>query len=233
MLKKTSIALFCILIFSFFSAETCMAADELTIIAPAIVEETESFVVTVFSNETPIENATVIFNEENETTNSTGIAYFYAPEVENENNVTHSITAFKEGYQNATANITIINTPKKLEITIDQTPDDKGKYSSPVDVYVSDDDGNLITAATVTFDTQVLTTVNGKVTISVDSEITGTITATKDGYIDSDDFTITIVGSGGPNLLPIFVCPIIIIIILIISTIVVILAIKRKEEKQK
>jgi len=232
MLKKTSMALFCILIFSFFSAETCMAADELTIIAPAIVEETESFVVTVFSNEIPIENATVIFNEENETTNSTGMAYFYAPEVEN--NVTHIITAFKEGYPNATANVTIINTPKKLEITIDETPGDDGKYRYQVDVYVSDDDGNLITGATVTFDDQTLTTtVNGKVIITVDSEITGTITATKDGYIDSDDFTITIVGSGGPNLLPIFVCPIIIIIILIISIIVVILAIKRKEEKQK
>jgi len=94
--------------------------------------------------------------------------------------------------------ITIINKPN-LEITIDQTPDADGKYSSPVDVYVSDDAGNLITAATVTFGDQVLTTVNGKATITVESDTTGTIGATKTGFAPAVDVSVIIKPAGIPG----------------------------------
>jgi hypothetical protein len=217
------------LLLTFLFIEPCISADELTITVPATVEETELFVVKVFSNETPIENATIIFNEENETTNSTGTATFYAPEVEN--NVTYNITAFKEGYQNATANITIINTPK-LMIIITQEELIEGGYDSSVDVYVTDDQGNLINGATVTFEGQTLTTVNGKATIEVPQETTGMITASKDGYKDADGRPVTIrVQDGYFFLLLLFdLCPIA-IIIGIICVIVILFLIWKKKKK--
>ena len=168
--------------------------------APTSADEAESFVVTV-RNETStgdlIEGATITFNGETYTTGSDGTATVDSPDdiaVDSD----FTVTASKEGYAPATDTIKIINKPK-LEITIDQTPDTNGKYSSPVDVYVSDDDGNLITAATVTFGTQALTTVNGKVTITVDTETTGTIGATKTGFTAADGVTVTIKAAGIPG----------------------------------
>ncbi|GAG92919.1 unnamed protein product, partial [marine sediment metagenome] len=171
----------------------------LYLIVPASADESGTFVVTV-RNKTitgdAIEGATITFNGETYTTDSNGTATINSP-----TNVAadsdRTVTATKEGYAEASDTITILNKPK-LEITIDQTPDG-GKYVSPVNVYVSDDDGKLITAATVTFDTQVLTTINGKVTITVNSDTTGTIRATKTGFTHAEDVSVTIKTAGIPG----------------------------------
>jgi len=173
---------------------------ELYMYVPISADEADTFVVTV-RNETitgdVIEGATVTFNGETYTTASDGTATIDSLtgiKVDTD----ETITATLEGYAPASDTIKIINKPE-LEITIDQTPDDKGKYSSPVDIYVSDDDGNLITAATVTFGDQVLTTINGKATITVESETTGTIGATKTGFAPAVDVSVTIKPAGIPG----------------------------------
>jgi hypothetical protein len=172
----------------------------LYLITPSSADEAGTFVVTVRNktiNGDAIEGATITFNGETYTTDSDGTATINSPtDIAVDSDFT--VTATKEGYASASDEIKIIDKPK-LEITIDQTAGDDGKYSSPVDVYVSDDDGNLITAATVTFGTQTLTTVNGKATITVDSETTGTIGATKTGFTAADDVSVTIKPAGIPG----------------------------------
>jgi len=128
----------------------------LYISVPTSADEADTFVVTVRNesiNGDVIEGATITFNGETYTTASDGTATINSL-ASIKVDTDERVTATLEGYTPASDTIKIINKPN-LEITIDQTADG-GKYVSPVDVYVSDDDGNLITAATVTFGDQVL-----------------------------------------------------------------------------
>jgi len=172
----------------------------LYLITPSSANEADTFEVTVRNktiNGDAIEGATITFDGETYTTDSDGKATINSPTgiaVDSE----FEVMATKEGYAQDSNMITIIDKPQ-LEITIDQTPNDDGAYSSPVDVYVSDEDGNLITAATVTFDTQVLTTVNGKVTITVSEKTVGEIGATKTGFSPAIPVSVTIQPAGIPG----------------------------------
>jgi len=171
----------------------------LYISVPTSADEADTFVVTVRNesiNGDVIEGATITFNGETYTTASDGTATINSL-ASIKVDTDERVTATLEGYTPASDTIKIINKPN-LEITIDQTADG-GKYVSPVDVYVSDDDGNLITAATVTFGDQVLTTINGKVTITVTTETTGTIGATKTGFSPAEDVSATIKPAGIPG----------------------------------
>jgi len=171
----------------------------LYLITPSSANEAGTFEVTVRNktiNGDAVEGATITFDGETYTTDSDGKATINSPtEIAVDSDI--EVVATKEGYAQDSDTIKIIDKPK-LEITIDQTPDD-GAYSSPVDVYVSDEDGNLITAATVTFDTQVLTTVNGKVTITVSEKTVGEIGATKTGFSPAVPVSVTIKPAGIPG----------------------------------
>jgi len=195
-MKKTSISLLCTLLFTFLSVETCIAANELIITAPSSVEESGSFEVTVKSNGAPMENVTIIFNNLNETTNSSGKVVFYAPLVVD--NILYDIIAIKEGYQSATKFITIINVPQ-LYVTASGTEQD-GKYFPPITVVVYDGSGNLITGAIVTFNGQTDVTVNGLVTFSFDPYEVGSymITAAMTGFKDAEPITLTIKATTPP-----------------------------------
>ena len=179
-----------------------VTADEplpsLTIVAPAQVNETESFEVTVLSNGTAIENASVTFSAVTKTT-TTGTLTFTAPVVSV--TVDYNITATALGYTNITETIKVVNVPS-LKITLTGTKGSDGKYFSPITVTASDDTGGLVTGATVTFTdqtstiVQTLTTVNGQVTFFIEKSGIYTITATLPGekIVSANPVTINICG---------------------------------------
>ena len=80
---------------------------KLTITAPSSSKENENFTVTVTSDEEPIENVNVEFNDDVKTTNSSGQVNFTAPEVDRDTDYT--ITATLEGYTGDTERITVLN----------------------------------------------------------------------------------------------------------------------------
>ena len=70
--------------------------NSLVLTAPSSVVETTQFTVTVTADSLPVKNVTVVFDEQNQLTNTLGKATFTAPEVDYTN--TYVLTALKEGY---------------------------------------------------------------------------------------------------------------------------------------
>jgi hypothetical protein len=163
------------------------------------VDEGSSFTVTVTNGTAtgaPLEGASVIFNRVTETTDSAGQFTFTAPAITATKDFT--VVARLSGYADDTETITVNNVPKLL-ITITAKADKNGKYTSPLTVTISDDTGQLITGAIVTFSGDTYTTVAGQVDIEVTEETSGTITATLTGFQDADAMTITIKTGGIPG----------------------------------
>gem|GEM_PF-2175038 len=222
--------MFCILFFSIFTillsrgicpGETENNQNKLTIIAPSQVDEDSPFFVTVKSNETAIENATVIINlsnfgtipeEQIEITNSSGQAIFWSPQYMSVY-ATFNITASKEGYEPAKTTVTVINTP---ELYILKNPDisiinggtpftvtiisDEEISQNDTKVTVDNWTYKCISNVTVTFsngtyNSTYLTDTNGKVTItfpSIKHKTTYVLTAKKSGYKPVETMTITV-----------------------------------------
>jgi hypothetical protein len=86
----------------------------LIITARNTVHETQPFEVTVTSNNTPVVNASVTFYGTIQQTDSSGHAFFTAPTITPAHNLTCTINASKEGYEPATATITVIHVPTLL-----------------------------------------------------------------------------------------------------------------------
>lgn len=243
---------------SVLSVNTSSAAngeEELTIVAPSQVNETDSFVVTVLSNDIPVDGVYVqikynasgamielgIYNY----TNSSGQAVLFAPETPITSiagepaDMTAVIEASKEGYENATKNITVINVPLLLINVSGQRPD--GKYNSPITVTVYDESLAMIDGATVTLidghGEQVETTVNGQATFTVDHEFVVTIKANKSGYRDAPPVHIPIrnpTALNGPLLLTAILYFGAIIGVIAALVVIVILVIRKfKNDKNK
>ncbi len=168
--------------------------------APVEVDELGSFTVTArngSSTAAGIPGVAVVFAGSTKTTGSDGKATFTAPAVTGDR--TFTITATKEGFAEDSATITVVNVPK-LFITVSGEKDSEGTYISPVTVVVSDDLGNLITGATVTFGTKTDTTVNGQATFTVTGQKTPyTITAVKTGFTAAESVTINAKEKGIPG----------------------------------
>ncbi|MEM0466687.1 MAG: hypothetical protein QXX20_03690 [Candidatus Thermoplasmatota archaeon] len=168
--------------------------------APVEVDELGSFTVTArngSSTAAGIPGVAVVFAGTTKTTGSDGKATFTAPAVTSDR--TYTITATKEGYAEDKVTITVVNIPK-LFITVSGEKDSEGTYISPVTVVVSDDLGNLVTGATVTFGSQTSTTVNGQATFTVTGQKTAyTITAVKTGFTSAEPVTINAKEKGIPG----------------------------------
>jgi hypothetical protein len=161
-----------------------------------IVNEGDDFTVTALYNGEPITDATVTFTFAGDiVTTTTGTATLTAPYVGA--TVDYTVKAAVDGYADAQTQIKIMNLPA-LNIIINQDADSNGKYASPAVVIVSDDAGNLITGATVTFGAASEVTVNGQATISVSQETTDTITATMTGF-QPGELTVTLKPAGIPG----------------------------------
>jgi hypothetical protein len=93
--------------FSITSSQPPPSEPQLIIHTSSSAVEGTTFWVTITANETLIQSATVTFNDNTYLTNSEGKTQLTAPLVEHDS--TFSITATKQGYQSATAPITITN----------------------------------------------------------------------------------------------------------------------------
>lgn len=162
--------------------------------------EDSTFVATVRNGSItgdPVAGAVITFDKKTFTTSSDGTATVDTPE-DIPASIDYPITAAKEGYAQASDTIKIINIPK-LAVTISGKADGEGYYPSPVTIIVSDDAGNLITGATVTFDTQTDTTINGQVSFSLSGDKKEiTITATMPGF-KTGEKTIKVKAAGIPG----------------------------------
>jgi hypothetical protein len=138
---------------------------------------------------------TITFAGESYTTD-TGTKELTAPQVTA--NLPYTISAMAEGYTSDSTSITVINVPK-LFIDIAGTADKDGKYTSPVTVVVSNDDGAVVTGVTVIFGTQTGVTVNGQVTFTVTKDDTYTVTATKTGFTAADQVIVKAKPAGIPG----------------------------------
>jgi hypothetical protein len=112
--------------------------------SPSFVNESESFVVTITDNGTPLDNVNVIFDDQTNLTNSSGKVQFSAPKVIASKVI--NITAEKEGYIKNTTSIMVWNIPKII-ITIPENVTAGQNFS----VIVRDDNGADIVGASVTF----------------------------------------------------------------------------------
>lgn len=176
------------------------------------VDEGDTFTVTVTrkADDAAVENADVTFYGVTQQTDSSGQTTFTAPGVTSDRDLTISVSA--EGYPAASLTIRIID-KKQLSIAISGEKDDKGVYISPITITVYNDQGNLITGATVTVTGGDLTepftdtTIDGQVTfkVTVGEAKDYTISATFSGFTAAKDVTIKIKGTPGFELLTLLV----------------------------
>ncbi|MFH1101391.1 MAG: carboxypeptidase regulatory-like domain-containing protein [Methanobacteriota archaeon] len=82
---------------------------QLSIHAPPVVYEEQNFIVTITTNNTPVSNASVIFNTMRKNTTEQGTVVFQAPQVNTSQEFT--IHATKPGYDDAITVIIVVNIP--------------------------------------------------------------------------------------------------------------------------
>lgn len=134
------------------------------------------------------DTVSITFGGKTETT-TTGTLTLTAPAVKE--SLDYQVKAVAEGYTTSTTSIKVINIPR-LYIAVSSEVMDGDIYTSPVTVTVYNDDGALVTGATVTLGTKSKTTVGGQAAFVIenaDAE-TFTITATFSGLEDADPVTI-------------------------------------------
>ena len=144
----------------------------------------------------PVENATVMFNNETMLTNESGIAIFVSPEVSE--NTTCIIEAYKEGYSSANKTIVVEDIKQPLYIILlNDTVEENSTFIIIVASYVnfSTSDYLPVEDAVVEFNGETnLTNESGITTFvapEVDENTTFEITAQKEGYIEKN-ITLTI-----------------------------------------
>jgi hypothetical protein len=158
---------------------TTPVGDQLVISSPSSVQEGNSFQVTVTTNDLPVEEVTLIFDDNTFETVSDGTVTLSAPDVDQDTE--YSISASKTGFQSASALITVLN----QEIVISEgyifgtISDNSGEYidNAMVCIIISDK-SNVITSKCSHTDE------NGGYTITI-SVGTYSIQASKYGYITS------------------------------------------------
>ncbi len=165
--------------------------------APSQANENEVFTVTIRNGTATgagIVGASVKFNRETKTTDSSGQVTFTAPAVTSDREYT--IVATKEGYAEDTATIIVLNKPKLIIVSPSEA-----NTGSTFNVVIADNAGNSVIGATVTFNTKIYTTgAQGIATLTAPSEEGKyTIAATFTGFTDADEVTITITPGGIPG----------------------------------
>jgi hypothetical protein len=160
----------------------------LAITSRSTVHVTQPFQVTVTSNDTPVENASVTFLGMTQRTDSEGHAFFTAPNITSLVNTTCTINASKEGYEPATTTITIVHVPKLL-VNISQNGRIIEGEKFIVTVF-DEDNHQIVQNVTVIFNgKEYRTTTEGIVTITAPHRANEganyMIVAEKPGYRDS------------------------------------------------
>ncbi len=176
-------------LFSSFISQTISAEDSfpsLTIIAPSQVNEGEDIIVTITSNDTLIENATVTFNGDIKHSNSSGIAIFTMPSILVDS--IYNISALKEGYISSKLNITVHNILRLIIITNTSGYPKCDETGYTIDLFVADEQGQHITGAVVILNNESKITIDGKVSFKVKPmhftsySITATMVGFKSGF---------------------------------------------------
>lgn len=174
------------------------AKKTLTVTADPSVNEGNEFTATVkdANGDLVTDTVTITFNGQTYTT-TTGTKTLTAPTVPESLDYTVSATA--TGYYPDDTTVKVIDVPK-LSITVTGTKEN-GVYTSPVTVIVYNDNGDLVTGATVTFGTDTGITVGGKAEFSVTNTDAQdyTISASFSGFEDADDLTIKAKATGTPG----------------------------------
>ena len=150
---------------------------------PSQVNESSSFLVTVTSQDQPVVNATVMFHGQTMLTNATGTTILLAPRILPGENTTFPLLVSKDGYNDTTVYITVLNVPQ-LFLTV------ASSYLFEVTYFiltVIDDNGTVVANATIRFNaTTYYSDTNGTVLLATPHVLKTTdmvINATKQGYL--------------------------------------------------
>lgn len=167
---------------------------------PKVVNESMTFSISVRNETAPLANATVLFLDQTNLTNKLGIAYLVAPRVQPEKNTTLPLIVRKEGYNDTTALISILNVPQLFVSVVDSYIRENTSFF----VTVIDENASVIENATVTFNTtSILTNGNGTAlfhTPLVSKKTNMTVTVTKSGYLGATIYIVIYPGLTLQNL---------------------------------
>jgi len=185
-MKKSFIAVamvsFYVISFFFGVSLNVKGEDAILIIdAPVSVDEESSFIVTIRSNGTVIENASVTFNKVTRYSNMFGQVVFTAPSVLLD--AIYEINTIADNYDEVSIDITITNI-HKLSIIVNCSESQSNDARYDINVWVTDENGQLIPGALVFLDNQSQITFEGRVffTVSPVKLTEYTISATKPGF---------------------------------------------------
>ena len=157
----------------------------LSVEAPSQIDESLPFFITVTSLGIPVVNVTVVFQDQINMTNTRGIAYLVAPRVSPHGNNTFPLTVSKEGYNETTLFVTVLNVPQLVLNAVQSYIRENTSFM----VKITDDNGNIVENATVLFITnESLSDRSGNVTFTaphVNKRMNVAINASKAGYLSS------------------------------------------------
>ena len=200
-------------------------ADEetLSIVCPVQVNESSPFTAQILLNETPLANATVIFNHELKYSNTAGFVQFIAPRVLPDENITFPLVAYKERIPAVTINISVINRPQ-LFISLESTTIPTKTHFL---VTIIDDEGRIIDNASLVFNTKEnYTNSNGTIVLvapQVNKSKVYNITAAKEGYINNTILIIISPEASSENILGLYIALGILLFIAVFPLVVIIM----------
>jgi hypothetical protein len=154
----------------------------LSIVADVSVDERENFVITITDGGLPVEAATVTFNSQSEVSDVNGQVNLVSPAVETTQSF--AITATKAGYTNAAGSIDVSD----VALTISVTALAQANEGEMVSVLVTNNFGDLVSGASVFFNSQTFTT-----------GALGTVSIQAPSVISDSNYTIGTYVAGSPN----------------------------------